>query len=241
MIWGAQGCGWAMRYRTLFGLSAVCAVSVCACEMFVGEFVESPQDDSNDPEPPKPCAVPYSCDANGTLKTCTVISGQPTPVVKAECGAKELCDDDRGECWSCPPNAVECDGESLRQCDAAGNEWTPGENCAASSKKCDPATKQCLVNDSKCESGAGNSRAQCQSTAQGREWVPSSCGSFPCRTIDEATAYCEQCTGTEEPGCVRSEETDVSTTVRECSADLRWVITPCPTNFVCVAGQCIVQ
>lgn len=214
-------------------------VAPSGCEMFVGDFVQQAEPSTNtlrcDPEP--------LCRKDEVV-TCQIVNGAIKYVPKERCGAPELCNRERAECMACAPNSFHCAGELLQVCDPLGTGWMDVEDCAARDSRCDEGTGKCELcraTDSKCEIVEDKpSLLYCQANSDGvRVWNATTCA-YACVESDSGGAYCQTCSTAGEKGCVESSEGSPSNTVRECSADLRWVTTPCAQG-VCVDGECVVQ
>lgn len=215
------------------------AVSLLGCEMFFGEFVEV-----NDPERPPAvqCESPYRCRGE-TLEACSVVGGALNFVRVTDCPEAELCSVELAGCMMCVPDDLVCQEDQLFECDDTGLGLTLMEDCAAKGQKCDISTARCetcLVGDSRCEMEAGQwSRLECQPKAGGRGWSETSCQSYACIESNDG-AYCQNCETVGEQGCVGSGGEAQSDTLRTCSAELRWVLTPCAQG-ICAENKCTVE
>lgn len=225
--------------RTLFTCTLV-ALTLTACEMFVGDFVE--RRDVPTDEIRMPCDEPLKC-TGGKLERCTLVGERKTYTTVETCGVG-LCNEELLMCMKCLPHTFGCQEEALFQCATDGSGWEPVEDCAARERRCDVDTGKCevcITGDSKCEVVNGaHSRLECQATSGSveRAWNSTSCSAFACRTVDETTAYCEECSTVGDKRC-SGVSGGPSNIVVECTSDYRWASTPCPQG-VCEDGECVV-
>lgn len=212
-------------------------VAPVGCELFVGDFVEEPQSTNTLRCDPAPLC------RKDEVVTCEIVNGAIKYVPKERCGAPELCNTARAECMACVPNSYHCAAEFLQVCDPLGTGWMDVEDCASRDLKCDEGTGKCELcraADSMCGIVDDKpSLLHCQANSDGiRGWNTTTCA-YACVESDSG-AFCQTCGTAGERGCVESSGGTPSNTVRECSADLRWVTTPCAQG-ACVDGECVVQ
>lgn len=246
--------------RWIFYVSLTsCALS--SCEMFSGEFVlnqTADGDDSSEADGPDAAPSPSAPDAagspspqdsgldnacapfpahrcvEGVLQECARDEfGERVYSDQEDCGEQARCSSSEARCLACSPGSFRCSGEQLEHCD--GSQWKQEEDCAASELRCDAELGDCTVcllnDDARC--AGSDALSTCVQGPQGREWVSSSCGGFPCRTREAGADYCQQCDSPGDSHCITRGSDGSSTLLATCGADFSYRTIPCADGFVC--------
>ncbi|HEY2409066.1 MAG TPA: IgGFc-binding protein [Polyangiaceae bacterium] len=85
------------------------------------------------PSPAPPLCALGSERCHGALESCVQSASGPVWQTLDDCAARGLiCAPSLLACRTCEPNGASCEGQTVMQCDATGNNATPGETCDTS-------------------------------------------------------------------------------------------------------------